>query len=80
MAEEERGQCPDEGTCHHECGDAGCWRVTFCAPLSSYGDDWTDEDRAANPNPPLRIEAALIIEKPLGLPRGPILRRAGYEP
>jgi len=61
-------QCPDEGACHHDCGDASCWRVTFCEPLSSYGTDWTDEDRAANANPPAEIESLVLREATTGHP------------
>lgn len=56
-------ECPDGATCHHQCRDSGCWRVSFCAPLSSYGDDWTDEDRAANQNPPTTIESVIVLSK-----------------
>jgi hypothetical protein len=51
--------CPDGGHCHHGC-DESCWRVSFCEPLSAYGGDWTDEDKAANANPPRRIEGFLV--------------------
>lgn len=53
--------CPDDGRCSHDCGEGeGCWRVSFCAPLSGYGDDWTAEDKAANVNPPTRIESFIV--------------------
>lgn len=35
-------QCPDSGTCHHEC-TVGCWRVANAGPLSFYGEDWPAE-------------------------------------
>lgn len=55
-------KCPDGGKCTHSCGEAGCWRVAFCAPLSSYEhDDWTDGDRAANANPPTTIESLIVL-------------------
>lgn len=41
-----RPMCPDQGTCHHECGAGECFRVHNAGPLSEYGEDWTDEDRA----------------------------------
>lgn len=28
--------CPDGGTCHHECTKR-CWRVATCEPLSAAG-------------------------------------------
>lgn len=34
--------CPDDGTCHHGCILDHCWRVEHCAPLSVYGEKWTD--------------------------------------
>lgn len=36
-------QCPDGGTCHHDCGD-DCYRVENAAPLSGVfpGDRWPD--------------------------------------
>jgi len=35
-------RCPDGGTCHHECGDGGCFRVAFAGPLSGVypHDEW----------------------------------------
>lgn len=53
--------CPDGGSCSHLCPDGnGCWRVSFCAPFSSYGNDWTAEDKAANTNPPACIETLIV--------------------
>lgn len=39
---DERRKCPDDGTCHHECGDRGCFRVACCEPLSNVfpNDEW----------------------------------------
>lgn len=43
-------KCPDGGRCSHLCPDeAGCWRVSFCAPFTAHGGDWTPEERAAGP-------------------------------
>jgi hypothetical protein len=40
--------CPDNGVCHHSCGEM-CWRVQTCAPLSDTGwDDWPQEVKDAN--------------------------------
>lgn len=35
-------RCPDSGTCHHQCGRGGCWRVRHCSPLSGHflADVW----------------------------------------
>lgn len=41
---EDRSRCPDGGYCHHDCPAEECFRVRACAPLSSYGEDWTPED------------------------------------
>lgn len=30
----EKKTCPDDGTCHHDCGDGTCWRVRNAEPLS----------------------------------------------
>ena len=38
-------ECPDGGRCGHGC-EAACWRVLTCSPLTSHGDDWTDEEKA----------------------------------
>ena len=37
--------CPDGGTCHHECGLARCWRVDTCEPLSGVypGNQWPED-------------------------------------
>jgi hypothetical protein len=42
-------RCPDGGTCHHECR-AGCFRATWCGPLSGVfpGDRWPEDVRAGN--------------------------------
>jgi len=34
--------CPDQGTCHHECGADQCFRVQCCGPLSGVfpGNRW----------------------------------------
>lgn len=58
-------KCPDGGGCTHACGPEdlhGCWRVSFCVPLSAHGEDWTDEEKAANTNPPTRIESFIVGE------------------
>lgn len=55
------GRCPDDGACHHECGDTSCFRVVLCAPLTAYGEDWTPEDRAANPPAGLRPSIDAMI-------------------
>lgn len=41
--------CPDGGTCHHECGTGGCFRVGSCGPLSGIylGDTWPESVRQA---------------------------------
>lgn len=39
-------QCPDGGTCHHDCaGVEACFRVACCAPLSGVfpNDEWPKE-------------------------------------
>jgi hypothetical protein len=37
-------QCPDGGKCGHGCGEDGaCYRVSHFAPLTSYGEDWSEE-------------------------------------
>lgn len=41
-------KCPDDGRCSHGCGPGPCYRVDNCSPLTSYGEDWTDEDREWN--------------------------------
>lgn len=43
---DERRECPDGATCHHDCGKR-CWRVATCEPLSAsgWGDTWPDEVR-----------------------------------
>lgn len=40
-------QCPDRGTCHHDCADQ-CFRVGACDPLTGVypGDEWPDRVRA----------------------------------
>lgn len=47
--------CPDGGRCWHNCplveGEPEgkgmpCWRVSNACPLSGYGEDWTDADKA----------------------------------
>jgi hypothetical protein len=52
--------CPDGGTCHHEC-NLSCWRVATCGPLSNVypGDKWPAEVIEANPPVP-RLESLLI--------------------
>jgi transcriptional regulator with XRE-family HTH domain len=42
-----RRHCPDDGTCHHECGTGPCWRVNNAGPLSGVfpGDEWPDHAR-----------------------------------
>lgn len=48
--------CPDGGTCHHECpanpAQEPCFRTSFCAPFSSYNGGtqenpghWKADDR-----------------------------------
>lgn len=39
-------KCPDDGRCWHLCGVGPCWRVLNAGPLTAYGEDWTDADRA----------------------------------
>jgi hypothetical protein len=41
--------CPDGGTCHHDCGRGGCFRVDWASPLSvaGWGDTWPEEVRKA---------------------------------
>ena len=41
--------CPDDGRCHHGCGEAPCFRVGFCGPLSGVypNDQWPTEVTAA---------------------------------
>lgn len=39
-------RCPDDGACHHGCEPLQCFRVACCAPLSSYGEDWSPEVKA----------------------------------
>jgi hypothetical protein len=41
-------KCPDQGTCHHGCGDGPCFRVLYAGPLSGRydGDVWPQEIRA----------------------------------
>lgn len=44
-----RRECPDTGTCHHECEPlAGCWRVATCGPLSVHGETWSLAERIAH--------------------------------
>lgn len=44
-----RRECPDAGTCHHECEPlAGCWRVATCGPLSVHGETWSLAERIAH--------------------------------
>jgi hypothetical protein len=42
-----RRHCPDDGTCHHECGTGPCWRVNNAGPLSGVfpGDEWPHHAR-----------------------------------
>jgi hypothetical protein len=44
-----RRGCPDGGTCHHECGRGGCFRIDWAGPLSGVypGDVWPEEVREA---------------------------------
>jgi len=43
-AYDDTSQCPDGGRCSHACGQSGaCYRVLHCSPLTSYGEDWSDE-------------------------------------
>lgn len=45
------GQCPDDGTCHHDCTDReGCFRVRSCGPLSGVypNDEWPTDIRRQN--------------------------------
>lgn len=43
--------CPDTGVCHHDCkGRHYCFRVECCAPLSLYGEDWTEAQKSASAN------------------------------
>ncbi len=41
--------CPDDGTCHHDCGSGGCFRVACCVPLTAYGEVWSDADKDQPP-------------------------------
>lgn len=45
-------QCPDGGTCHHEC-PGSCFRVRFCEPLSGVfpGDRWPVDIQLEHPEP-----------------------------
>ena len=38
-------RCPDQGICHHECGERPCFRVLLAGPLSGVypGDQWPDK-------------------------------------
>lgn len=56
-----RRECPDEGKCHHDCGEGSCFRVVACAPLTMYGEDWTDEDYANNRPEGLRPSIDSVI-------------------
>jgi len=44
-------KCPDDGACHHDCGNTGCFRVLCCEPLSIAGyknDRWPWRVRLAH--------------------------------
>lgn len=58
-------ECPDEGGCHHDCGEGSCFRVVHGCPLSISGwDDWPAEVKAVNRPEGLRpsIESAMCEE------------------
>lgn len=42
QAAAQKRRCPDDGACHHNCGDGPCFRVLCCEPLSGVfeGDRW----------------------------------------
>lgn len=44
FVDDDRPKCPDDGTCHHQCGSGPCFRVAGCGPLSNVypGDQWPD--------------------------------------
>jgi len=44
-------KCPDDGTCHHSCGNGSCFRVVFCEPFSDYNGtgEWSTGDLEENP-------------------------------
>jgi len=52
--------CPDDGRCHHDCGEGPCYRVLACAPLTAYGEDWSDEDKRDHEE--LRLDLAAQIQ------------------
>lgn len=63
--------CPDDGGCHHACGEGSCFRVVYCSPLSGYGEEWSAEDVASNPPIALMpsMEASLLAHSDeLGAP------------
>lgn len=50
---EPKRKCPDDGTCHHDCGVGPCFRVQTCGPLSGVypRDEWPASVLAANAVP-----------------------------
>jgi hypothetical protein len=38
-------RCPDDGACHHVCGESRCFRTVHCGPLSNVypNDQWPTE-------------------------------------
>ncbi len=67
--------CPDEGTCHHECGHGPCFRVLSCEPLSGVfpGDRWpsyvVDENYPAWEGHTVEAVLVDLIDLPPGLRR-----------
>lgn len=55
----EKQRCPDDGTCHHACGETSCFRVVLCAPLGR--EDWTPEEIKAHPADGLRASVEAVI-------------------
>lgn len=63
--EEPWRHCPDNGRCHHGCGERECWRVHGAGPLSAAhfpGDHWPEaiRQRYANPNPDPLADATVM--------------------
>lgn len=60
----EKRTCPDDGTCHHDCGDGTCWRVRNAEPLSGVfaGDRWPPRvvERFSADDGVERVEDALV--------------------
>lgn len=54
-----RRSCPDDGTCHHECGVGYCFRVEYAEPLSfaGWGSQWPEDIRRTYGKPGHRVSA-----------------------